>query len=321
MKVKLITEVPFRQADLTAVIKWFKEYERFDLEFKLEKASNLNLKWEDETVTLASRVPLIDPKYDVTVVCTRPENWGAKGDLGQFYVASGKDRHFAAMQSDRKMLRARNEGWCGNRQFPGTLRHELCHAYSRIKGLKDRVHELDYEKKALYKVFDVAQVPMKDDRKTGYGFTQRTAEGYLHPAEDINSGKTGDADYGMPVYPMAAGEVVFAENAGGAWGNIIVVHHPELEALVGHPVWSRCAHFSKINVKVGAQVKMGIPMALCGKSGTPSPHTHWEVIIKKLPTWKKYTHDNGKPWDLKKVKEHFDAPYEFIKKVNILGHK
>lgn len=158
---------------------------------------------------------------------------------------------------------------------------------------------------------------MADDRKTGYKFKQRTKEGAIHPGEDLNSGKTAYADLGVEVRPMAAGEVVFAKNAGPGWGNIVVLYHPELSRLFGHEVYSRYAHFSKLFVKVGQIVSMDYVMALCGRSGTGSPHCHWEVLKKKLDRWTRYTHG----WTPTKIDEYFLSPYQFVKSANELASK
>lgn len=165
----------------------------------------------------------------------------------------------------------------------------------------------------------LAQVPMKDDRKTGYKYGQKTAEGVIHPGEDLNSGKSGSSDLGLEINPMSDGEVIFVKNAGIGWGNIVVIYHPEISRLLGEDIYSRCAHFSKIWVKVGQKVTMADVVGLCGKSGTKSPHCHWEVLKKKLDRWDRYTRDdNGKPWSMAKVQEYFYPPYEFIERVNKL---
>lgn len=163
----------------------------------------------------------------------------------------------------------------------------------------------------------LAQVPMMDDRKTGYKFLQKTKEGLLHAGEDLNSGKTGNSDLGKDIKPMSDGEVVFVKNAGIGWGNIMVIYHPEISRIIGEEIFTRCAHFSKVFVQVGQKVTMSDVVALCGKSGTGSPHCHWEVVRGKLDRWTRYTrHDNGKAWSAKEVQDRFYSPYEFVKRVN-----
>lgn len=148
------------------------------------------------------------------------------------------------------------------------------------------------------------QVPMKDDRKTGYKFLQPTSSGAFHAGEDLNSGDFGAADFKLPIKPMAKGEVIYVRNGGPGWGNIVVIWHEELK------VWSRYAHFYQVYVKEGDLVDLNTVLGLCGKSGTASVHCHWEVIIKKLSRWTLYPIG----WRRKQVLEYWTSPYEFINK-------
>lgn len=155
----------------------------------------------------------------------------------------------------------------------------------------------------------IAQVPCQDERKTGYQWLQPLIdEPGFHPGEDLNSGKDGFADLGLPVKPMAKGKVIYKVYTTG-WGNLLVIEHE-------HPTlgkfWTRYAHFQKIYVKVNDTVDIDDTIGLLGKSGTRSPHLHWEVIIKELPYWTSYVYG----WSEEKVKEYFASPYEFIKKIN-----
>jgi murein DD-endopeptidase MepM/ murein hydrolase activator NlpD len=158
----------------------------------------------------------------------------------------------------------------------------------------------------------IAIIPMRDNRKTGYKFLDRTKTGALHAGEDLNFGTSGYSDLGEPVKSMSAGIVEYARYSGGGWGNLVVIYHPQLSKMLGHDVWTRYAHFKQIYVGIGQVVNVGDVIGLCGKSGTGSPHCHWEVIIKKLKAWTSYT--NG--WSLAKVKQYFASPYDFLKAVN-----
>lgn len=158
----------------------------------------------------------------------------------------------------------------------------------------------------------IAQIPMADDRKTGYGFLSRItkmingrfAVGY-HPGEDLNSGTWGGSDRGLPVTSFSNGVVIFKTKSGG-WGNLLVIWHDHLK------VWSRYAHFDTINVKVGDRVTLQTVIGTCGSTGTTSPHSHFEIVQKKLNKWTDYVWG----WPKKKVMEYFLAPYEFIHNIN-----
>lgn len=158
----------------------------------------------------------------------------------------------------------------------------------------------------------IAQTPMLDERKTGYSFLapvyKKGKWQAWHCGEDLNSGNSASADFKLEIKPMAKGKVIYSRNAGIGWGNLLVIWHEELK------VWSRYAHFYKVNVKEGDEVDLNTVIGLCGKSGTGSVHCHWEVIIKHLPgTWTLYP--NG--WNKKKVLEYWTSPYEFLNKINM----
>ena len=94
---------------------------------------------------------------------------------------------------------------------------------------------------------NIAQVPMKHERNSGYSFLDKIkGKNGFHPGEDLNSGRHAFSDMNMEVKPASSGRVVFASFAGQGWGNLVVIYHPELSELFGHPVWSRMAHFKSI---------------------------------------------------------------------------
>lgn len=163
----------------------------------------------------------------------------------------------------------------------------------------------------------IAQIPFEDTRKTGYQYGQKikSPANTYHPGTDANQGNTANADEGRPVKVMAAGKVVFAKNAGAGWGNLVVIEHPDLSKIwpTGY-IASRYAHLKRMDFKVGDLVDMTDFVGLCGKTGTGSPHSHYEVIQKKLPSFTHYPNRKG----LDYVKEYWVNPYEFIEKINKL---
>lgn len=66
-----------------------------------------------------------------------------------------------------------------------------------------------------------ANIPVRYDRFTGYGFLDTTETGLIHPGEDLNFGDDGWADYRAPVLAPVDGEVVFDDHDGsnGGWGD------------------------------------------------------------------------------------------------------
>lgn len=65
-------------------------------------------------------------------------------------------------------------------------------------------------------------IPAKSDRFTGYEFLEKLKyKKQYHPGVDINSGKSGWADFRQPVLSPADGEVLFADHDGHnqGWGD------------------------------------------------------------------------------------------------------
>ena len=145
------------------------------------------------------------------------------------------------------------------------------------------------------------RIPMQHDH-FGYRFLQRVSSTKLHPGWDLNFGNTPNADLGLPVYPMTDGEVVYAEATGNAWGNLMVVYHPNTKN------WTRYGHLQKMNYKLGDKVQITDILATCGKSGTSSAHLHWDLIIKKLSNWQKYTTNMSK----EQVLEYYADGIEYV---------
>ncbi|MEU0159426.1 M23 family metallopeptidase [Streptomyces sp. NPDC006261] len=90
-----------------------------------------------------------------------------------------------------------------------------------------------------------------------------------------HSGQDFAVPIGTPVSAVHTGTIVKAgPNGGGdgpAYGNAVVIKH-------SNGKFSQYAHLSKINVKIGQQVKTGQKIALSGNTGNSSgPHLHFEI--------------------------------------------
>jgi len=134
----------------------------------------------------------------------------------------------------------------------------------------------------------------------------------IHPAEDWNGAGGGDTDYGQEVYSVGNGHVVFAQDFGQPWGNIVVIDHTFYENYERRVVRSLYAHLSAIRVQSGDIVNRRQTIGLIGKdpNKTFPAHLHlelrWDLDI--APTY--WPSSNGK--DDAWVKEHYAAPTEFI---------
>ncbi len=95
------------------------------------------------------------------------------------------------------------------------------------------------------------------------GFGQRW--GRLHAGLDIA------ADEGTPVFAAAAGEVVYAADSDGGYGQLVILKHGENWATV-------YAHLSAILIDEGGEVMQGAPIAEVGSTGrSTGPHLHFEM--------------------------------------------
>lgn len=97
----------------------------------------------------------------------------------------------------------------------------------------------------------------------------------LHLGDDWNGINGGNTDLGDPIYSVANGYVVFAEDINGGWGNVIrIVHYINDDKQVE----SLYAHCDSILVKNGAFVSKGEKIATIGtNSGQYYAHLHLEI--------------------------------------------
>jgi len=136
--------------------------------------------------------------------------------------------------------------------------------------------------------------------KNGYEYLDYVSFGVLHSGKDFNLG-SGSQDEGLPVYAITDGEVVYSKNSG-AWGNLVVIYHP------AYGVWTRSAHLKDVFVKVGDKIKEGVQIGTIGGTGGWSPHLHFDLILKELSSWTKYTTGMSE----KKVREYYADPELWI---------
>lgn len=99
-----------------------------------------------------------------------------------------------------------------------------------------------------------------------------------HLGEDWNGLGGGNSDLGDPVYSVAHGMVVFAKNAGGGWGNVVIVRHVYLENGRPEMVDSLYAHLERVTVREGQQVLRGDQVGTIGtNNGMYAAHLHFEM--------------------------------------------
>ena len=89
--------------------------------------------------------------------------------------------------------------------------------------------------------------------------------GSFHHGTDIACGM------GQPLYASRTGRVVFAGDAGSAYGNTVAIDH-------GNTYMTVYAHMTRVIAKVGQVVKTGWEIGTCGMTGNATgPHVHFEI--------------------------------------------
>jgi murein DD-endopeptidase MepM/ murein hydrolase activator NlpD len=161
-----------------------------------------------------------------------------------------------------------------------------------------------YQDKATGKRFD------------GWYIATNFAENYslgIHPGEDWNGNGGGNTDLGQDVFAVANGRVVFAENCGKLWGNVIVLEHVFYENHEKKKIRSLYAHLYEIKIREGDRVRKRQLIASIGQDPDKlfNAHLHlelrWDESLE--PTyWPTSDHK-----DILWVKEHYTQPSAFIK--------
>lgn len=124
-----------------------------------------------------------------------------------------------------------------------------------------------------------------------------------HLGDDWNGLGGGDSDLGDPVYCVANGQVVFAEDNGVGWGNVIrIVHYLPDSSRVE----SLYAHCDTMLVQKGEWIEKGTQLGTIGTAdGYYRAHLHFEMRDNlDLPIGPGYS---------TKTEGYLD-PAEFIKK-------
>jgi murein DD-endopeptidase MepM/ murein hydrolase activator NlpD len=154
-------------------------------------------------------------------------------------------------------------------------------------------------------------------RYDGWYIATKFAEEYslgIHPGEDWNGTGGGDTDLGQEVHAVANGRVVFAENCGRLWGNVIIIEHTFYENHEKLKVRSLYAHLLEIKVKTGKEVRRREIIATVGRDPEKTYHAHlhlelrWDSALS--PTYWPSSDGKDQAW----VREHYAAPTDFIAK-------
>ena len=99
-----------------------------------------------------------------------------------------------------------------------------------------------------------------------------------HLGDDLNGIGGENSDLGDPVFAVADGRVLFAQEGGPGWGNIIILLHALEENGARRYIQSYYAHLEKILVRPGQNVGRGEQIATVGNAGGKYwAHLHFEM--------------------------------------------
>lgn len=120
----------------------------------------------------------------------------------------------------------------------------------------------------------------KDKKDEWYNAQDFTANNHL--GEDWNKNSGGNTDCGEPVFAAANGVIVYAENAGEGWGNVVIIEH---NLPNGDRVQTLYGHLQKI-LKTSGEVKMREQIGAVGNAdGKYLCHLHFELRTADCPMW------------------------------------
>jgi hypothetical protein len=96
-----------------------------------------------------------------------------------------------------------------------------------------------------------------------------------HLGDDLNGIGGQNSDLGDPVFAAADGLVLFAGDAAGGWGNVVILQH---RSEKGDFFQTFYGHLDSIRVRQGSLVPRGRPLGTTGTAhGQYFAHLHFEV--------------------------------------------
>lgn len=116
----------------------------------------------------------------------------------------------------------------------------------------------------------------KPDAENYYKARGYRANGHL--GEDWNGKGGGDTDLGDPIYAVANGLVLYAQNFGKGWGNVVIIRHVFDEGGQRKIVDSLYGHLDQIQTRYGQHVRRGQQIGTMGTGGgLYDAHLHFEI--------------------------------------------
>ncbi|MGH8102183.1 MAG: M23 family metallopeptidase [Chthoniobacterales bacterium] len=99
-----------------------------------------------------------------------------------------------------------------------------------------------------------------------------------HLGDDLNGIGGEDSDLGDPIYAVADGRVLLAQDGGLGWGNVVILLHAYIDNGERKYVQSYYGHVQAMLVHAGDEVRRGQQIATVGTAnGQYFAHLHFEM--------------------------------------------
>ena len=132
-----------------------------------------------------------------------------------------------------------------------------------------------------------------------------------HLGDDLNGIGGENSDLGDPVYAVADGRVIFAQEGGPGWGKIVILLHAYDENGTRKYVQSYYAHLQSYAVTVLDEVRRGQQIATIGNAdGKYWAHLHFEMRAFITPFIGPGYRDDTRGWlnAIEFIQKHRGAP-------------
>lgn len=131
-----------------------------------------------------------------------------------------------------------------------------------------------------YPIGTTGKVSQAKDRDPWYNAQDFTVNNHL--GEDWNLNTGGDSDCGQPVYAAANGSIVYAQDAGEGWRNVVIVEHKLAD---DSRVQTLYGHLQEI-ARGSGMVKRRELLGKVGNANGRYPcHLHFELRLSNCPSW------------------------------------
>jgi murein DD-endopeptidase MepM/ murein hydrolase activator NlpD len=118
------------------------------------------------------------------------------------------------------------------------------------------------------------------DRDAWYNAQDFTVNSHL--GEDWNLNTGGNIDCREPVYAAAKGLIVYAQDAGEGWGNVLILEHRLSD---GAKIQTLYGHLRELARTSGEMKRRELGGKVGDANGRYPCHLHFEVRLSNCPSW------------------------------------